>query len=207
MKTLTPTFSYTQAAPAPRDQFRSIGATVTGWRVRRGIYVHAHAMHATNALRQAPVLDAPANDFVLHATANAKYSTAVDRAIASSVSDNYTPESIVQVLNRSGREATAYRISELIRICKEDEEENYRMDSLVAIATFFVGSVPKDKSIDDISLSPDGTFVAEWVGPDGKILVALEFLGAGDKVLLIRTIDGRARASQVDPLEAQRYLP
>ena len=78
------------------------------------------------------------------------------------------------------------------------------MDSLESIAQFFL-SVPKRKSLSDISVSPDGTFIAEWMGSDGKILVAMEFLG--DRVLLIRKVDGRAKASQVDQLEAQSYLP
>ena len=108
------------------------------------------------------------------------------------------------MLQKSGRTETADRIEELISICEEDEEENYQMDSLESIAHFFLG-VPKDKNISDISVSPDGTFIAEWIGPDGRILVAMEFLG--DKVLLIRKVDGRAKASQVDQLEAQSYLP
>ena len=108
------------------------------------------------------------------------------------------------LLQKSGRTKTADRIAELISICAEDEDEHYEMGSLKAIVRFFL-EVPKDKNISDISVSPDGTFIAEWIGPDGKILVAMEFLG--DKVLLIRKVNGRAKASQVDQLEAQRYLP
>ncbi len=108
------------------------------------------------------------------------------------------------MLQKSGRTETANRIEELINICEEDEEENYQMDSLESIVHFFLG-VAKEKNISDISVSPDGTFIAEWIGAEGRILVAMEFLG--DKVLLIRKVDGRAKASQVDQLEAQSYLP
>ena len=78
------------------------------------------------------------------------------------------------------------------------------MDSLVSVVHFFLG-ISKNKDTSNISLSPSGTFVAEWYGPDGKILIALEFLG--DEVLLIRKVDGWAKAIRVDPLEAQSYLP
>ena len=115
-----------------------------------------------------------------------------------------TPEHLLTMLQQSGRTKTADRIAELISICAEDEDEHYQMDSLKSIARFFL-DVPRDKNISDISLSPDGTFIAEWIGPDGRILVAMEFLG--DNVLLIRKVDGRAKASQVDQLEAQSYLP
>ena len=108
------------------------------------------------------------------------------------------------MLRESGRTETAKRIEELISICEEDEEESYQMDSLKSIAHFFLG-VPKDKNISDISVSPDGTFIAEWIGPDGRILIAMEFLR--DKVLLITKVDGRAKASRVDQLEAQSHLP
>ena len=108
------------------------------------------------------------------------------------------------MLRTTGRNSTASRIEELIIICKEDEDENYLVDSLDSIARFFLG-VPRQKSTSDISLSPDGTFVAEWIGPDGKTQVAMEFLG--DKVLLIRNVDGRAKASRVDQREAQSHLP
>ena len=114
-----------------------------------------------------------------------------------------TPEHLLTMLQQSGRIKTADRIAELISICAEDEDEHYQMDSLNSIARFFL-DVPRDKNISDISLSPDGTFIAEWIGPDGRMLVAMEFLG--DNVLLIRKVDGRAKASQVDQLEAQSYL-
>ena len=115
-----------------------------------------------------------------------------------------TPDHLLKMLQQSGRTKTADRIAELISICEEDEDEHYQMDSLKSIARFFLG-VPKDKNISDIFLSPDGTFIAEWIGPDGRLLVAMEFLG--DNVLLIRKVDGRAKASKVDQLEAQSYLP
>ena len=108
------------------------------------------------------------------------------------------------MLRNAGRNSTASRLEELIRICEEDEDENYLVASLDSIVRFFLG-IHKQKNTSDISLSPDGTFVAEWIGPDGKTQVAIEFLG--EKVLLIRNADGRAKASRVDQLIAQSHLP
>ena len=115
-----------------------------------------------------------------------------------------TPEALLAMLKASGRTKAASRIAELLSICAEDPDEHYAMSSLETIVTFFIGS-PKNKNISDISLSPSGTFVASWFRPDGKPLLAMEFLG--DRVLLIRRVDGRAKASRMDHLEAQRYLP
>ena len=108
------------------------------------------------------------------------------------------------MLRSSGRTKAAERITELLSICAEDTDAHYEMVSLKAIVHFFIG-IPKVKNTSYISLSPSGTFVASWFGLDGRILVALEFLG--DEVLLIRKVNGRARASRVDELEAQRHLP
>ena len=203
--TLTPDFVY----PRERDPFRSIGATVTDWRFTRTVTIHA--MHATSANQETPVPDSPRSIVKglildLHATADAKYSTGLGQGVITSAArlPHTTPEHFLTMLRKSGRAETADRIEELISICEEDEEESYQVDSLESIARFFLG-VPREKSISDISVSPDGTFIAEWLGPDGRILVAMEFVG--DKVLLIRKVDGRAKASQVDQLEAQSHLP
>lgn len=115
-----------------------------------------------------------------------------------------TPEPFIAMLQASGRTKAAARIAELVSICTEDEDEHYEMVSLMAIVRFFL-DVPKVKNTSNISLSPSGTFAASWFGSDGKIRIALEFLG--DKVLLIRRVNGRAKASRVDQLEAQRHLP
>ena len=114
------------------------------------------------------------------------------------------PESLIEILQARGRIKAAARIAELISICEEDEDEHYEMGSLGAIVSFFL-SIPKAKTTSNISLSPSGTFAASWFGPDGKIHIAMEFLG--DNVLLIRRVNGRARALRMDPREAQRHLP
>ena len=200
------TLTHKSVHPITPDPFRSIGATVMDWRFIRTVTIYAMQTASDISDKPREISDTRVRYIDLHATTDAKYSTDLDRRIITRAArlPDTTPEHFVTMLRKSGRTETADRIEELIRICEEDEEENYRMDSLESIAHFFLG-VPKDKNISDISVSPDGTFIAEWIGPDGKILVAMEFLG--DKVLLIRKVDGRAKASQVDQLEAQSYLP
>ena len=189
--------------PLERDPFRS-GVIVKNWRF-------SHPAKKAIRMREKAIIHAkrsiPVSGGVQKAIIDAEYSTDIPVAGIDAkyvVASHVTPEYFAAMLQKTGRIETADRIRELISICEEDEDENYRIDSLKAITHFFLG-IPAHKSVSDICVSPEGTFIAEWTGSDGKILVAMEFLG--DKVLLVRKVEGRAKASQVDPSEAQSYLP
>lgn len=117
--------------------------------------------------------------------------------------DNLSAESILRMLRKpDGCSEIADRIANLLRICEYDDEADVQIASLWSIACFFVG-IPKQRDVPGISVSPDGIFVAEWIGKD-KAMV-MEFLD-WDEILLVRVFGDEHESRKVKFREAGSYL-
>lgn len=112
-------------------------------------------------------------------------------------------ENTLSILRQSdGRSEIADCVAHLLDICEHDDESAVEVESLWSLASFFL-AIPIPQDVPTMSVSPDGFFVAEWIGSDEAM--AMEFVGQ-DEILLVLVIVNQAESRKVTFEEAEPYL-